>query len=138
MELIGSRYTDYTIRGIIRDTSYIITDSAVDDMRDSLHIPMGEVTISMFYVICLCILHYALPKSFFHWKVCYIYFLSRVNFSNSPKLYLFLCWFFLHLIMVSVLLYLCMLYNRIVGYTSTWYFVLYLLCAWIIPPLKHS
>ena len=39
--------------------------------------------------------------------------------------------------MVSVLLCLCMLYNIIIGYTSYWYFVLYLPCAWFVPPLRH-
>ena len=44
---------------------------------------------------------------------------------------------FLHLIMLSVLLCLCMLYNITVVYTLSWYFVLYLSCAYVIPPLSH-
>ena len=31
-----------------------------------------------------------------------------------------------------------MLYKIIVGYTSSWYFVLYLFCAWVIKPLHNS
>ena len=45
--LIGYPDTYYNIRGIRQETSYINKDSAVDEMRDSLHMPMGEVTISM-------------------------------------------------------------------------------------------
>ena len=44
---------------------------------------------------------------------------------------------FVHLITVSVLLYLCMLYNLTVGCHSSWYFVVYFSCAWVIPPLRH-
>ena len=44
---------------------------------------------------------------------------------------------FVHCIPVSVLLCLCMLYNIIVGYNSSWYFVLYLSWEWFIPPLRH-
>ena len=44
---------------------------------------------------------------------------------------------FVNLIMVSILLCLCMLYNLIFGYTSYWYFVLYLPCAWVVPTLHH-
>ena len=72
MELIGYPDTDYTIIGIMQYTSYIIKYSAVYDMRDSLHMPMGEVTISMLYVIRLCILKYAPPKYVLHWNI-YIY-----------------------------------------------------------------
>ena len=53
MAFIGSPDPDHTIRGIIKYTSYIIKYSAVDDIRDSLNIPMVAVTISMFYVIRL-------------------------------------------------------------------------------------
>ena len=63
MELVGSTDPDYTIRGTIKDTSYINKDSAVDGTIDSINMPMGAVTIYMFYVIRLCILHYAIPKS---------------------------------------------------------------------------
>ena len=44
---------------------------------------------------------------------------------------------FVHLITVYVLLCLCMLYNLTVGYTSSWYFVLYLSCEYVITPLRH-
>ena len=44
---------------------------------------------------------------------------------------------FVHIIMLSVFLYLCMLYNLNVGYTSSWYFVLYLCGACVSPPLSH-
>ena len=73
MAYIGSPDPYYTNRGIRKDTSYINKYLAVDHIRDSLHMPMGAVTISMLYVIHLCILHYALPKSVLHWKVCYIF-----------------------------------------------------------------
>ena len=42
-----------------------------------------------------------------------------------------------HLITVSVSLYFGMLHNLIVGCTLSWYFVIYLSCAWVIPPLRH-
>ena len=99
---------------------------------------MGAVTIYIFYVIHLCISHYVLPKSIFNWKVCCIYFLSRGNYLTAPELYMCFIDMFVHLITVSVLLYFCMLYNIIVGYTSPWYFVIYLSCVWIISPLHHS
>ena len=44
---------------------------------------------------------------------------------------------FVHIITVSALLCLCMLYNLIFRYTSSWYFVLYISCAWFIPSLHH-
>ena len=44
---------------------------------------------------------------------------------------------FVHLITVSVLLCLSLLYNLIFGYTSSWCFVLYLLYAWFITALYH-
>ena len=74
--------------GIIKETSYIIKYSVVYDMIYLLHMPMVAVTISMLYVIRLFILRYALPKSVLHWKVCYIYFLSRGDYSTAPELYL--------------------------------------------------
>ena len=101
----------------------------------------------MFYVIRLYILHYALPKSIFHWKVCYIYFWWSIYSSTAPELYMGLYWYvfasfngvcidmFVHTIIVSLLLYMCMLYNIIVVYTSSWYFSIY--CEWVIPPLRH-
>ena len=58
--------------GIRKDHSYIIKDSEVYGMRDTPRMAMGVVTISMLYVIPLCIVHYALHKSVLHWKVCYI------------------------------------------------------------------
>ena len=44
---------------------------------------------------------------------------------------------FVHIIMVPVFLCLCMLCNLTLGYTSSWYFALYISCAYIIPPLRH-
>ena len=44
---------------------------------------------------------------------------------------------FVNLIPVSVLLCSCMLYNIIVGYNSYYYFVLYLSCTCVVPPLRH-
>ena len=44
---------------------------------------------------------------------------------------------FVHLITVSVLLCLCVVYNLNVVHTSSWYFVLYLSSSYIISPLLH-
>ena len=107
-------------------------------MRDSLHMPMGEVFTSMFNVINFCIFHYALPKSFMYWKVCYIYFLSRGDSSNAPELYmclyLYICASYKGVFIdtfVHVILYNYCLYFTLV-------FFLYLSCALFIPPLHHS
>ena len=62
-------------------------------MRDSLHMPMRAVNISMFYVIRLCILHYALPECVLYWKVCHIYYLFRGNSSTAPESHLCLYWY---------------------------------------------
>ena len=108
------------------------------------------VTISMLCLISLWILHYMLPKYFLSWEVCYIYFLWIIHSTTAPELYRRLYWYvcayyngvcvdmFVHLITVSVFLWLCMLYNLIAGYTSSWYSVIYLSCAWVIPPLHHA
>ena len=53
-------------------------------------VPMEAVTISMFYVIGLLILHYALPESFLSLEVCYVYFLFRSDYYTEPELYLHL------------------------------------------------
>ena len=45
---------------------------------------------------------------------------------------------FVHYITVFILIYLCMLYNIIVVYTSSRVFVLYSSCEWVITPLYHS
>ena len=115
-----------------------IKDSAVDDIRDPLHMPILAVTIYIYYVIRLCILHYALPKSILHCKVCYIYFLSRGDYFTAPELYLHFYWcvcasyngvcidMFVNLVTVYVFLCLCMLYYLIFGYNPYWYFVLYI------------
>ena len=68
MVLIGTPNPEYTIRCIRKNTSDTIKYSLVDDIRDSLHIPMVLVTTSMFYVIRFTILHYDLPKSVLHWN----------------------------------------------------------------------
>ena len=64
-------------------------------------------------------------------------FLVKDLFCHCTWLYMSLYWYvcayyngvciymFFHLITVSVLLYLCMLYNIIFGYTLSWYFFLY-------------
>ena len=90
---------------------------------------MGAVTVYIFYVIFSCVLHYALHKSVLCWKVCYIYFLLRGYSPNTPELYLCFIDMFVHPITVSSLICLCMLYNLIVGCTSSWSFCpIYLLC----------
>ena len=148
--MIGPPDTDYTIIGTRKDTSHINKYEVVDDTRDSLYMPIGAVTIYMLYVIRLWTLHFVLPKSVLNWKFCHIYLLSSGDYSTAPelyvRLYLYVCEsyngvcidIFVHIITVSVLLCLCMLYNLIGGYTSSWYFVPYLSCAWVIPPLYHS
>ena len=55
----------------------------------------------MLYVIRLCILQYALPKSVFYVVVCYIYFLSRCDSSTAPELYM------------RLYLYVCASYNGV-------------------------
>ena len=45
---------------------------------------------------------------------------------------------FIHIIILTILLCLCILYNLNVGYTSSWYFALYLSSAYVIPPLRHG
>ena len=86
MELKGHPDPDCTIREIGNDTSYIIKDSALYGMGDLLHMPMRVVTLSMFYVVRLCILHYVIPKSVLYWRVCYIHFLPRGDSSTAPEL----------------------------------------------------
>ena len=137
MALIGSPDTDYTIRVVIKETSYTNKDSAVDNMRYPIHIPMGAVNVSMFQVICLCISHFALPKSISPENfVLYIY--GEIFILPLHLNYICVCIdMFVNIIMVSVFLCLCILYYLIVGYTSSWYFVLYLPCAWVVPPLSH-
>ena len=80
MVLMGAPDIDSNIIVICKDTSYFNKYSAVDNMRGSpkmsiIFFPMGAVTISMFYVIRLWILSYALPESVFPWGVCFIFFL---------------------------------------------------------------
>ena len=132
MALIVSFDPDYTIRGTIKESSYINKESVVNDMIDSLNIPMGAVIISMLCFIHLLILHYALPDSALSWKFCYIYLRWRIYSNTAPELYLFLYWYvcasyngvcvdmFVHIIMVSVFLCFCILYYLIVGCTSLW------------------
>ena len=67
----------------------------------------------------------------------YIYFQWRIYYATEPKLYLCFYWYVFASYTLSVFLCLCMLYNLTVGYTSPWYFVLYLSFVWIIPPLRH-
>ena len=110
---------------------------------------MVTVTISILCLICLRILKNALPESSLSWELCHIYFRWSIYSATATKLYLCLYWYvfasyngvciymFVNLITVYVLLCLCILYNLTVGYTSSWYFVLYLLGAYISPPLRH-
>ena len=44
------------------------------------------------HVICLYILHYALPETVFYWKFCYMYILFRSDSSTAPELYMNLYW----------------------------------------------
>ena len=111
---------------------------------------MGTVTISMLFLIRLRILQNDFPKSALFWGFCYIYLRLMICSDTAPLLYMCLYWYvcayyngvcidmFVNLIMVYLLLRLCILYYLIVRYTSYWYFVLYLSCEWIIPPLYHS
>ena len=64
MALIGYPDKDYTIRGTRKETSYINKYPEVDGMRDSLHMPMGAVTI---YILCDMFVHFKL----FATQVCF-------------------------------------------------------------------
>ena len=81
-----------------------------------------------------------------------VYFLSSSDSLTSPELCLRFYWYilyvcayyngvcsyiFVHMITVSVFLCLCMLHNLIAVYTSIWYFVLYVSCAWFVLRLHH-
>ena len=122
MTLKRSLDPEYTFRGIIKCISYINKNSAVYYMRDSLHMPMGEVITSMFNVIHLCILHDALPKSFMYWKVfIYISFPGVILPMHLNYICVCIC-IFVHHTKVSLLIHLCMLYYIIIVYTSPWYF----------------
>ena len=80
---------------------------------------------------------------------CVIYFRWRIYSATAPELYLCSYWYIfsscngvcidmiVHIIMFSLLLCVCILYNLTVDYTSSCYFVLYLSCAYSIPPLLH-
>ena len=61
---MGSPDPEYTIISNRKDTSYINKDSVVDDKRDSLHMPMGAVTI---YILCDTSVHFTLcaPQVYF-------------------------------------------------------------------------
>ena len=83
---------------------------------------MGRVTISMLYVIRLCIFQNTLPVSDLSWEVCYIYLLLRRDCATAPQLYLTFIDMFVHCTMVHALICLCMLYNIIVGCTLSWNF----------------
>ena len=101
---------------------------------------MGAVTIFRFYVICY--FHFTLRAP----QVCYILefllYISSLGMIIPLHLsYIYVCIdmfdMFVYLIMMSVLICLCMLYNIIFGYTSPGYFVLHLSVAWVIPPLHQ-
>ena len=88
------------------------------------------------------------PESDFYWEFIYIYPVKDLFFHCTWIISAFILIFCasyngvcidtcVHLITVSVLLGLCMLYNIIVGYNSTWHFVLYISCVWFIPLLNH-
>ena len=102
----------------------------------------------------LCLIHFrilqnALPDSALSWEFCYMYFRWSIYSSTAPEWYLIFYWYvcayyngvcidmFVHLITVSVLLCLWMLYNLPIGYTSYWYFVISISDAYISPPLRH-
>ena len=81
--------------------------------------------------------------------IFYIYLRWRIYYATAPELYWRYYWYvcasyngvciymFLHNTTLSILLCLCMLYNLTVGYTSSWYSVIYPPCAWVVPPLNH-
>ena len=101
---------------------------------------MVSLTIYMFYVIHLCILHYAFPESILYWKFCYIYFLFRSDSPTAPGLYLCLYGYvcasynsvfvdmFLHVIQYNYSLYFIM---GILSYISPMYGLLHH-CAVVI------
>ena len=95
---------------------------------------MGILTISMLFFILLRILQNAFPASTLSWEFCYIYFRWRIYSATTTEIYLrfylYVCayyngdciYMFVHIITVSRLLCLCLLYNLIVGCTSSWAF----------------
>ena len=79
---------------------------------------MVEVNISMFYIICLFILHNALPEPvFIGGFVLYISFTGLVMPLQLHYIYVCIdvC---VHIIKIYMLIFLCMLYNIISGCTS--------------------
>ena len=80
-------------------------------MRDSLLMPVVAVTIPILHVICLCILHYALPKYVMYRKLCYVYLLSREYSSNAPKLYLCLYFYVCESCNGVYIFYVCVCYT---------------------------
>ena len=87
--------------------------------------------------VCIVMFMYATQYNF--WLYLILEYISCPGVILSPQLnYIWVfIYMFLHHITVYVLLCLCMLHNIIFGYTSFWNFVLYLSCAWVIPPLHH-
>ena len=91
-------------------------------------VPVVSLTISMFYMIRLWILHNLLPV-FFGWEVCYIYFLCRSKFSTTPALYFVSIDTFAHNITVPEFICQYILYNIIIGCNSYWgFYTLYIIC----------
>ena len=90
----------------------------------------------MLYMIRLWVLHYTLPKYVFLGNfVIYLYY-AWVILSLCIH---YICAFidmFMHIILVSVLKFLCMLYNILIGCTSSWVFFLSLSYARVILPLN--
>ena len=84
----------------------------------------------MFYVIRLCILHFALPKSVFRWKVCYIYFLSRGDYYTAPELYLRFYWY----VGASYNGFCIVMFLYVIKYNCWLYFILVILFC--IPPVN--
>ena len=81
------------------------------------------------------------PQSLFCIGKFFIYLFSRSDYVCIDMVcisYNVVCIdMVVHLITVCLFLFLCMLYNIIVVYTSSWYFVLSLSSDWFIPPLHH-
>ena len=91
-------------------------------------------------MLCLIrsrILQNSFPESAWSWE--FYRYISSEGFILSLQLNnTCICIdMFVHLITVYVLLCLFMLSNLTVGYTLSWYFVLYLTGAYVSPPLCH-
>ena len=107
----------------------------------------SELYLSFYWYVCayyngVFILMFVNVIQYNFWLYFILVFCSisllRIGYSTTASfLYLRLYWYVCASYNGVFVLCLCMLHNLIVGYTSSWYFVLYLYYAWVIPPLHN-